>query len=97
MHTRPENNDRFISAQPRVPGRIAPKPSGEMDDSYKFEEEDVNARGGGGVGEGVGDDTGDGGKTPKMGRKKSFGKKKVGSSAPSSSAKKGSAKKARKS
>eukprot|EP00752_Nemacystus_decipiens_P004506 g4114.t1 len=70
---------------------------GEMDDSYKFEEEDVNARGAGGDAEGAGDDAGGGGKTPKLGRKKSFGKKKSSSSGPSSSAKKGLSKKARKS
>lgn len=75
----------------------AAEPPGEMDDSYKFEEEDVNARGGGGDGEGAGDDTGGGGKTPKLGRKKSFGKKKGGPSGSSSSAKKGSNKRARKS
>ncbi|CAM9100380.1 unnamed protein product [Pylaiella littoralis] len=67
---------------------------GEMDASYRFEEEDVNARGGGV--EEDGDGKGDGGKTPKLGRKTSFGRKR-GGGAGSSSARKGGAKKSKKS
>lgn len=75
--------------------RPAPRrTTGEMDDSYRFEEEDVNAKRGGGDGE-DGDNKGDGGKTPKLSRKTSFGKKR-GSSAGPSSAKKGGAKKTKK-
>lgn len=64
-------------------------PPGEMDASYKFEEEDVNAKGGGGDGgEGGGGEKEEGGKTPKSGRKKSLGNKK-GTSSGASSARKG--------
>lgn len=65
-----------------------------MDASYRFEEEDVNVRGGGV--EEDGDGKGDGGKTPKLGRKTSFGRKR-GGGAGSSSARKGGAKKSKKS
>ncbi|CAB1115286.1 unnamed protein product [Ectocarpus sp. CCAP 1310/34] len=63
---------------------------GEMDDSYKFEEEDVNARGAaGGDGDGGEGDGGEEGKNPKLNRKKSFGKGRGGSSSGASSGKRG--------
>ncbi|CAN0170440.1 unnamed protein product [Ectocarpus sp. 12 AP-2014] len=63
---------------------------GEMDDSYKFEEEDVNARGGaGGDGDGGGGDKREEGKNPKLTRKKSLGKGRGGSSSAASSGKRG--------
>ncbi|CAN0259841.1 unnamed protein product, partial [Ectocarpus sp. 13 AM-2016] len=63
---------------------------GEMDDSYKFEEEDANARGGaGGDGDGGGGDKGEEGKNPKLTRKKSLGKGRGGSSSAASSGKRG--------
>lgn len=73
---------------------LLPRTAGEMDDSYKFEEEDVNAKGAGG--DENRDDKGDGGKTTKLSRKVSFARKRSSAAAGSSSAKKGGAKKTKK-